>query len=619
MSHTISTYYGNSVYLGNFSGEQYRSPLTITTTGVIYPEPFTLYSGLVGAVTGYGTVINDGTIHGGDNARGYYFRGIELNGIITNHGLIQGGNGYLSSGASGLGGDGVQLLGGGTVTNFGTIVGGMNATGAGHGVGIDIQGVITNFGTVIGGVAGYGVIINGGTIEASGGDAVNGLGDSAVVIDPGGVFIGEVLGDVLEVSGTSAETLSGIGTQFLDFHTIDFNLGAAWAIEGTVTALDSGQVINGFSLNDTIFASGFAATSETYVANTGLEISDGTATATLDIIGSFSTGLFVVTSAGDQTEVELLCYLRSTNIATPVGEVPVETLKIGDAVITRFSGYQKVKWIGRQSFAARFVKNNRDQIPVRFAIGALGPNLPKRDLFVSPGHSMLIGGVLVLARNLVNGVTITQDDLPEEIHYYQLEFEGHDCVLAEGAWSESFCDYAGLRNQFHNVDSFYLLYPDHVTPDEHRMCAPRPEAGPMLEAALLPVVQRATALAVPGALHGWIDIVDTFGRVEGWAQDTANPELPVLLDLMVNSEKRGRTLACEYRVDLAAAGLGKGCCAFAFDAAAEMPFRASSNVQVRRSTDMAEIKMGPHCLASLGVLNQPTRASAESIAYRRIG
>ncbi len=396
--------------------------------------------------------------------------------------------------------------------------------------------------------------------------------------------------------------LSGIGTQFLDFHTIDFNLDAAWTIEGTVTAFDSGQVINGFNLDDTIFLSGFAATLETYVADTSLEISDGTATATLDIIGSFSTGSFVVTSTGDQTEVKLLCYLGGTRIATPVGEVPVERLEIGNAVITRFGGYQKIKWIGRQSFAARFVKSNCDQIPIRIAAGALGPSLPKRDLFVSPGHSMLIGDILVLARNLINGITITQDDLPEEIQYYQLEFEGHDCVLAEGAWSESFCDYAGLRNQFHNVGGFYRLYPDHVTPDEHRMCAPRPEAGPMLKAALLPVVQRATALAVPGPLRGWIDIVDTSGRVEGWAQDTENPELPVLLDLMVSGEKRGRTLAFEYRVDLAAAGLGKGCCAFAFDAAAEMPFRASSNVQVRRLTDMAEIKMGPHCLASLGVL-----------------
>ncbi len=87
---------------------------------------------------------------------------------------------------------------------------------------------------------------------------------------------------------------------------------------------------------------------------------------------------------------------------------------------------------------------------------------------------MLLGAVLVLARDLVNGVTITQDICPDEVHYIQLEFDSHDCVLAEGSWSESFCDYAGLRNQFHNVADFHRRYPDHVTPDQHRMCAPRP-------------------------------------------------------------------------------------------------------------------------------------------------
>ena len=36
----------------------------------------------------------------------------------------------------------------------------------------------------------------------------------------------------------------------------------------------------------------------------------------------------------------------------PTGEVPIQYLRIGDTVVTRWGGIQPIKWIGRQSFAA---------------------------------------------------------------------------------------------------------------------------------------------------------------------------------------------------------------------------------------------------------------------------
>ena len=117
-----------------------------------------------------------------------------------------------------------------------------------------------------------------------------------------------------------------------------------------------------------------------------------------------------------------------TRILTPTGEVKVETLKPGDTVVTRFGGLQTLRWIGRQSFRGEAIKDDWKNIPVHIRPGALGDRLPMRDLYVSPGHSMLVDGTLLLAKNLVNGITITQGWVPEQVEYYQLDLgPTHDC------------------------------------------------------------------------------------------------------------------------------------------------------------------------------------------------
>ncbi len=206
---------------------------------------------------------------------------------------------------------------------------------------------------------------------------------------------------------------------------------------------------------------------------------------------------------------------------------------------------------------------------------------------------------------------MTQDDLPDEVNYFQLELDSHDCVLAEGVWSESFCDYGGLRNQFHNAAEFWQLYPHHVTPAAHRMCAPRPEAGEALAAALLPVTARAAASVAQGTLQGWVDEVSRRGLVRGWAQDTANPELPVLLEIMAGDRWLGRVLACDPREDLATAGIGQGWCQFTF-ALPIMPAAVQRSVQVRRAADGVALPMSSACEASLGISRPMPRRRAAS-------
>jgi len=293
-------------------------------------------------------------------------------------------------------------------------------------------------------------------------------------------------------------------------------------------------------------------------------------------------------TAGPPSRV--LCYLRGTCILTPAGPTPVETLAIGDAVVTRFSGIQPIRWIGRQSFPAPDAAANPALAPVRLSAGALGPLTPVRDLFISPYHAMLIDGQLIEARHLVNGRTITQPALAGgqaagRIDYFQLELPAHDCVLAEGAWSETFPDSAELRAKFHNAAEFSLLYPGHRPAAAPTICAPRPPCGPQREAALRPVVERARAGATPGPLEGFIDQIVDGLKIEGWAWDKSHPDLPVLLEIRLAERPLGSVLACERRADLVQARKGRGHCSFSFISPVPLGPEAWSLITIHRAAD----------------------------------
>ncbi len=96
-----------------------------------------------------------------------------------------------------------------------------------------------------------------------------------------------------------------------------------------------------------------------------------------------------------QSRVEVACLVRGTLVATPAGEVAVETLAIGDLVTTLDGSAKRIKWIGRRSYGAAFLRGNAKVVPVVIAAGALGHNVPSRDLHVSPDHALHLDGGLV--------------------------------------------------------------------------------------------------------------------------------------------------------------------------------------------------------------------------------
>ena len=139
-----------------------------------------------------------------------------------------------------------------------------------------------------------------------------------------------------------------------------------------------------------------------------------------------------------------------TRILTPQGEVDVETLAEGDAVVTASGSLGTVTWVGRRHLRLDTHPKPQKIKPIRIAAGAFGRNLPARDLLLSPGHGILVrdlgGDRLIPAGYLVNGRTIVQLDW-REVTYVHVELDRHDTMLAEGLATESYLD-CGQRADF---------------------------------------------------------------------------------------------------------------------------------------------------------------------------
>ena len=97
-------------------------------------------------------------------------------------------------------------------------------------------------------------------------------------------------------------------------------------------------------------------------------------------------------------------------------------------------------------------------LPVCIKAGALGDNVPARDLWISPNHAMYSRrGVLIEAKDLLNGISIVQAQAVETLEYFHIELDSHDVIIAEGALSESFID-DDNRGMFHNAHEYETLY-----------------------------------------------------------------------------------------------------------------------------------------------------------------
>jgi hypothetical protein len=157
-----------------------------------------------------------------------------------------------------------------------------------------------------------------------------------------------------------------------------------------------------------------------------------------------------------------ICYVSGSRIRTARGDVDVETLLAGQEVVVVRDGKQTleaVKWVGHTYVDVPRHARPEEAAPIRIRQGAIAADQPVRDLIVSPEHCLIIDGLCVPAKLLVNGGSIVSERDHPAVTYYHIELERHGILLAEGTPAESYLD-TGNRNWFDNADEPRQLHVD---------------------------------------------------------------------------------------------------------------------------------------------------------------
>lgn len=142
-----------------------------------------------------------------------------------------------------------------------------------------------------------------------------------------------------------------------------------------------------------------------------------------------------------------ICFTSGSLIETPDGPVPVEKLREGDLVLTR-NGPRAVVWCGRRRLDVVDLIANPKLLPIRVPAGALGKDLPSRDVMFSPQHRVVVQSViarwmfdsdqvLIPVKHLVgfNGIEVVGD--ARLVCYHHLMLKAHEVVRVEGIEAET--------------------------------------------------------------------------------------------------------------------------------------------------------------------------------------
>ena len=294
---------------------------------------------------------------------------------------------------------------------------------------------------------------------------------------------------------TPTEAVSASAT--VTFQGVTYDTNRTPTITGTAEAGSTVTIKDG----DTTLGSVTANAQGAYSFTVGNQLSGGehsfSVTAT-DLAGNTS-------SASPVLAKNVVCYMSGTRLQTQDGWKLVEHLKAGDLLKTVCGKLQPVTWLGHSTIDCRRQDNKQHAYPVRIAQHAFGYQLPERDLYVSPLHSIYVEGVMIPAIHLVNGVTVTQDQRESLVTYYHVELPQHDAVYAEGLPAETYLDtspenrhFFSLNNGDQKVFELGLQFPPcpEGTPVWQHIWntqgyAPLTQSGPILEAVKVSLMQRA--------------------------------------------------------------------------------------------------------------------------------
>jgi autotransporter passenger strand-loop-strand repeat protein len=290
-------------------------------------------------------------------------------------------------------------------------------------------------------------------------------------------------GDVAVLSSATAYVSLDGGTETIDS-------GATTTTDLSVVSFHGATI----DLADVTYVSGGTARLDT--AHDTLTVSEGGHTTTLQLSGDY-TGDYIHLAADGGTGTDITadqtpCYCTGTLIriarAGRLFDMAVEALKLGDCAVTVSGRHVPIRWIGHRSLDEGFLAAHPDVRPVRILAGAFGKDLPARNLYLSPGHPVLVGagedgesGVLVPIMCLINGTSIARETKGDGVTYWHVELEQHDIMLAEGLPAESFLDF-GNRPWFENSAEHAFSNPDFIPPGLSGRCRPVAVDGPTVEA-----------------------------------------------------------------------------------------------------------------------------------------
>jgi hypothetical protein len=240
-----------------------------------------------------------------------------------------------------------------------------------------------------------------------------------------------------------------------DFKTTDTTL----SFSGTYTFKGNGNLfvfVDGKNVGQATLNESNLTWSLPYNSATESPLGVGTHTIAL---GTSANANSILSGSAKTIEVDASCFVAGPLIRTATGNRPIEMLSRGDVVITTDGREMPIAWIGKQKVSMTFADKNR-VTPIRIRAGALGENVPSRDLLVSPCHAILVDGNLIQAGALVNGSSVTRlAEVPDVFTYYHIELDDHSLIFAENAPAETFVDNVD-RLAFDNWAEHEALFPN---------------------------------------------------------------------------------------------------------------------------------------------------------------
>jgi hypothetical protein len=186
-------------------------------------------------------------------------------------------------------------------------------------------------------------------------------------------------------------------------------------------------------------------------------------------------------------EAQSLCLLAGTRIATPSGPRAIETLEVGDLVTTASGAPLAICWMGHEAVSNGLRRRKADW-PVRIMPDAFGPGLPAAELWMSPEHAVFVEDVLIPARCLVNGTSISHV-ARDRFTYWHVALASHDVIAAEGLPVESLLPDLATIAGFDNAATAPV--PDAFAAP----CAPVVTQGPALERVRANLAKAETLVA----------------------------------------------------------------------------------------------------------------------------